>query len=188
MHTLEPYYLWRELYRAEDDERSPFFEREYSEFEFTHQIYNHLIHPQWDEFGSPTLYIKIIYADYETGFVIIEMMGEWNDAINNDIMFLKREVLEILEQEGIDKFIMIGENVLNFHASDDSYYEEWFSDIEQGWIAFINFREHVLDEFKSGNIDYYVNFGGGMDDMPWRKFTPQTFYENVEEMLRHRLA
>ncbi|KAB2917691.1 MAG: hypothetical protein F9K23_04725 [Bacteroidetes bacterium] len=188
MHTLEPFFLWRELYRAEDDNRSPFYEREYSEFEFTHQIYNHLIHPQWDEFGSPTLYIKIIYADYETGFAVIEMIGEWNDAINNDIMFLKREVLELLMQEGIDKFIMIGENVLNFHSSDDSYYEEWFSDVENGWVAFINFREHVLDEFKSANIDYYVNFGGEMDDMNWRKFSPYQLYDSVDTMLKHRLA
>ncbi|MDL5049929.1 hypothetical protein QQ054_28350 [Oscillatoria amoena NRMC-F 0135] len=176
------------MYRAEDDNRSPFYEREYSEFEFTHQIYNHLIHPQWDEFGSPTLYIKIIYADYETGFAVIEMIGEWNDAINNDIMFLKREVLELLMQEGIDKFIMIGENVLNFHSSDDSYYEEWFSDVENGWVAFINFREHVLDEFKSANIDYYVNFGGEMDDMNWRKFSPYQLYDSVDTMLKHRLA
>jgi hypothetical protein len=188
MHTLEPYYLWREFYRAEDDERSSFFEREYSEFEYTHQIYNHLIHPQWDEFGSPTLYIKIIYADYETGFAIIEMIGEWNDAINNDIMFLKREVIELLMDAGIDKFIMVGENVLNFHASDDSYYEEWFSDAENGWIAFINFREHVLDEFKASNIDYYVNFGGELDDLAWRKFLPNQFFDTVEAMLRHRLA
>lgn len=188
MHTLEPFYLWRELYRAEDDERSPFFEREYSEFEYTNKIYDHLIHPQWDDFGSSTLYIKILYADYADGFAIIEMIGEWNDAIDNDIMYLKREVLELLMYEGIDKFIMIGENVLNFHSSDDSYYEEWFSEAENGWIAFINFREHVLDEFKSNNIDYYVNFGGELDDLAWRKFSPQQFYDRVEETLRHRLA
>ena len=41
-------------------------------------------------------------------------------------MFLKRNIIDELVGEGIDKFIMIGENVLNYHASDDSYYEEWF--------------------------------------------------------------
>lgn len=188
MHTLEPFFLWRELYKAEDDERSPFFEREYSEFEFTHKMYNHLIHPQWDEFGASTMYIKILYADYTDGFAIIEMIGEWNDAIDNDIMFLKREVLELLMEEGIDKFIMIGENVLNFHASDDSYYEEWFSDTENGWVAFINFRQHVLDEFKANNIDYYINFGGELDDLAWRKFSPHQLFDNVNEMLKHRLS
>jgi hypothetical protein len=74
--------------------RSPFYEREYSEFEYTNQVYNYLLHPQWDEFGSSTLYLKILYVDYKEGFAIIEMIGEWNDAINNDIMFLKRDVVE----------------------------------------------------------------------------------------------
>ena len=188
MHTLEPFYLWSELYRAEDDSQSPFFEREYSEFEYTNRIYDHLIHPQWDDFGSSTLYIKIIYTDYVDSFAIIEMMGEWNDAIDNDIVYLKREVLELLMDEGIDKFVMIGENVLNFHASDDSYYEEWFSEAENGWIAFVNFREHVLDEFKSSNIDYYVNFGGELDELEWRKLSPQIMFERIDSILKHRLA
>ena len=187
MHTLEPYYNWRELYRSEDDERSPFFEREYSEFHYNNKIYNHLIHPQWDEFGSSTLYIKILYADYEAGYVIIEMIGEWNDAINNDIMFLKRDIVETLLDEGIDKFILIGENVLNFHSSDDSYYEEWFQEVEEGWITFINFREHVLQEFRAGNIDYYINFGGDLDRLKWRKLAPYQLFQQVEDLISRRI-
>jgi hypothetical protein len=31
--------------------------------------------------GSETLYLKILYADYEAGYVVIEFIGEWNDAI-----------------------------------------------------------------------------------------------------------
>jgi len=91
--------------------------------------------------GSRTLFIKIIYADYRKHFAIIEMMGEWNDAIENDIMTLKRNFLEVLELEGITKFILIGENILNFHGSDDSYYEEWFEDVDDsgGWIAAVSF-------------------------------------------------
>ena len=65
MHNIEPYYNWRHIYVSEEDERSPFFGREYSEFEFTLAIYNYLIHPQWDEFGSKTLYMKVLLADYE---------------------------------------------------------------------------------------------------------------------------
>ena len=106
--------------------------RKYSEFEFTNTIYNFYIHPQWDHFGSPTLYLKILFADYKHHFVIIELIGEWNDAINNDIMFLKREVIDPFISNGIYKFILIGENVLNFHASDDCYYEEWYEDVRDG--------------------------------------------------------
>ena len=47
---------------------------------------------------------------------------------------------------GIQKFIFIGENVLNFHSSDDCYYEECVEDLEDGWIALVNFHEHVEAE------------------------------------------
>jgi len=36
----------------------------------------------------------VLYADYEIGFAIIEFIGEWNDAIENDIMTLKRELID----------------------------------------------------------------------------------------------
>lgn len=188
MHDIEPYYNWRDYYRAEDDSQSPFFEKEYSEFYYTNRMYDHLIHPQWDEFGSSTLYMKILFADYEEGFCIIELLGEWNDAINNDIMFLKRDIAEVMMNSGIDKFILIGENVLNFHASDDSYYEEWFDDLEEGWVALLNFREHVLDEFRHERIDYYLNFGGELDDCAWRMLTPVQLYNRVSGVLARRIG
>ena len=124
MQDLEPFYLWRELYIAAEDELSPLHGSIYSELEYSNTIYNYYIHPQWDIFGSATLYLKILYADYERQFAIIEFIGEWNDALYNDIMYLKREIIEPMIREGIIKFILIGENVLNFHGSDDCYYEE----------------------------------------------------------------
>jgi len=188
MQDIEPYYNWRDLYRSEDDRLSPFFQREYSEFEYINTIYNYAIHPQWDEFGSPTLYIKILYTDYTKGFAIIEMIGEWNDAVTNDIMFLKRDVAEQLMENGISKFILIGENVLNFHSSDDCYYEEWYQEIDDGWIAAINFHDHVLEEFRKSNIDYFLIFGGELDGMNWRKFSPMQLYSQVQQVMQHRLG
>ncbi len=187
VHNIEPHFNWRDLYKAEEDPASPFFEREYSEFEYTNQVYNYLLHPQWDDIGSNTLYLKILFTDYEEGFTIFELIGEWNDAINNDVMLLKRDIAELLMEDGINKFILIGENVLNFHSSDDSYYEEWFQDVDNGWIAAINFQEHVLHEFRHSHIDYYLNFGGELDNLPWRKFSPQQFYQKVKEVLSRRL-
>ena len=134
-----------------------------------------------------TLYIKILFVDYTEGFTIIEMIGEWNDAINNDIMFLKRDIVEEFETNGINKFILIGENVLNFHASDDSYYEDWFQDVEDGWIVALNFQEQVLQEFKQNNIDYYLNFGGELDNFNWRKLLPNQVYSNVLNIISRRL-
>lgn len=187
MHEIEPFYRWRDDYTAETDERSPFYENEYSEFEFDKQVYNFLLHPQWDSFGSNTLYIKILYVDYEKEYTIIEMIGEWNDAIDNDIMLLKREVIDLMIAEGINKFILMGENVLNFHASDDSYYEEWFEEIEEGWIAAINFNNHVIEEFKNENIDYFINFGGDLSSYNWRNLKPIQVYHHVAEQLHRRL-
>ena len=126
MHNIEPHFAWLNFYNAAEDSASPFYGREYNEFYYDKAVYNYLIHPQWDHFGSKTLYIKILFADYQDGFAIIEIIGEWNDALYNDIMQLKREVIEVLAAEGINKFILIGENVLNFHSSDDSYYENMF--------------------------------------------------------------
>ncbi len=187
MHTIEPYYRWRNLYTSEEDERSPFFGCEYSEFEFTHAVYNYLIHPQWDEFGSATLYLKILYADYEYGFAVIELIGEWNDCLYNDIMYLKRDVIDLLMKENISKFILIGENVFNFHFSEDDYYHEWYEEIESGWIVGMNFRKHVIAEFKNCSIDHYIYFTSPDDHFNWRKFDPRTLFESVEMMIIKKL-
>lgn len=190
MHTLEPYYNWRGFYISSEDPNSPFFEREYSEFEFSEKIYDHYIHPQWDNFGSQTLFMKAIYCNYDDGFAVLELMGEWNDLLYNDIMFLKREVIEVMMNHGISKFILIGENVLNFHNSDDSYYAEWFDDVNdaEGWIALMNFREHVLHDFKSANIDSYFVMGGQLNELRWRAMNPEQLFETVEKQVMRRLT
>lgn len=190
MHLIEPYFRWLDLYNSEEDRRSPFYGREHSEFEFTHQIYNYLIHPQWDDIGSPTLFIRIIYCDYKSNYAIVEMIGEWNDAINNDIMLLKRDVMDSLLLEGIKHFILIGENVLNFHYSDDSYYEEWFEDVNEtdGWITLLNFRPHILDEMKKCNIDQYIGTGGEFDELEWRTFSPAQLFKKIDTVIKKRLS
>jgi hypothetical protein len=187
MHTIEPHYNWRHLYIASEDERSPFYGRDYSEIEFTHSIYDHFIHPQWDEMGSATLYIKILYVNYERGFCIIELLGEWNDCLYNDIMYLKRNIADALFENGITRFILIGENILNFHGSDTDYYQEWFDDIEDGWIAFVNLRKHVMDEITHSHIDYYVALGGALNEVAWRSHSPLQVYEKISTLLIKRL-
>ena len=190
MHTLEPYYNWRGFYVASEDPYSPFFDREYSEFEYSQKIYDYYIHPQWDNFGSQTLFMKILYASYDEGFAVIELMGEWNDLLYNDIMFLKREIAETMMSQGIQKFILIGENVLNFHSGDDSYYQEWFEEVndEDGWIALLNFRDHVLEDFERANIDSYFVLGGKLNEMSWRTMNPDQLFQSVEKQVTKRLG
>lgn len=188
MHSIEPHWNWRVLYTAENDIQSPFYGREYSEFEFQDSIYNHVIHPQWDNIESQTLFLKILFADYDKNFAVIEFIGEWNDTLYNDIMFLKRNIIDTLVDAGIIHFILIGENVLNFHYSDDSYYEEWFDDIEEGWIALLNFREHVLYEFKDANIDNYFLLGGELNDQAWRTNTPEQLFAKIDGLVQRRIG
>lgn len=182
MHTIEPYYKWRDLYSAENDEKSPFYGREYSEFSFTQKVYNYFIHPQWDDFGSQTLYAKIIFADYSAQFAIIELIGEWNDCLHNDIMFLVRNVIEPLLDNNIKYFALACENVLNFHGSDDCYYEEWREEIADfnGWISFINLLTHVQDEMQDVGLQFHVNLGAHMNDIHWRGKKPQHLFEEIE--------
>lgn len=174
MHDIEPYYKWREYYIAAEDKQSPFYGKVYDEFTYSNKVYNYFIHPQWDDFGSLTLYTKVLFTDYDEGIAMIELIGEWNDAIGNDIMFLKREVIDHLLHRGVDKFIVFCDNVLNFHGDDDSYYEEWYEDAteEGGWITFVNVQEHVLKEMEQSRLQYYVNLGPSYNNINWRHKAP----------------
>lgn len=186
MQALEPYYNWRHLYTAEEDPQSPFYENVYNEFEFQHAVYNYVIHPQWDDFGSRTLYLKILYADYEASYAIIEFIGEWNDVLENDIMLLKRNVLEPLMEEGIFQFIFITESVMNLHVMDTDYYDELMEDLEEeaGWVVCVNTPLHVSTEWKEGGLGACFFF---YDVDRWRTWTPEHFYEQVAQRLNYFL-
>lgn len=184
MHDIEPFYNWRHLYKVEYDERSPFFGKHYNNYEYTQQIYNFFIHPQWDNIGSESLYIKILYVDYMRYFAIIEMFGEWNDAINNDIKHLKRTVIDELLWQGIKYFILIGENVLIFHSSDDAYYEEWWQELENdGWIFLLNFRQHVLNDMRSAKLNQYLIWSDEIGYAQWRTTTPDVLFYLIQKFL-----
>lgn len=189
MHEIEPFFRWRDHYTAEEDERSPFFGRTYTEFGFTHTLYNYFLHPQWDEFGSSTLYGKILYADYDDHFALIELIGEWNDALHNDIMFLKRNVAEPLLRQGVTKFIFFCENVLNYHASDDDYYAEWAEEVheENGWIALLNIRRHVDEEMHQARLQHYLHFGQAYNGIHWHPQKPRVVFQLIEALVQGRI-
>lgn len=182
MHEIEPFFNWRHLYTAEADEQSPFYGKQYDEFAYSQKIYNYFIHPQWDHFGSDNLYLKILYADYQYQFAIIELIGEWNDCIENDIMTLKREIIDVLISRGINKFILIAENVLNFHSSDDCYYEEWWEDVadEGGWIVCLNMPEQTAREFREAGLDRYI---GLIENDHWRTFKPMALFQLIDDLI-----
>ncbi len=187
MHNIEPFYNWRHIYVSEEDEQSPFYQREYSEFEFTQTVYNYYIHPQWDEFGSKTLYLKMLMVDYEEHYAIIELIGEWNDAIENDIMTLKRDVIDKFEALGINKFILIAENVLNFHSSDRDYYEEWYEEVsdEKGWIVCLNMPQATQYDFKKAKINRYIEL---MELDNWRIYKPFHLFKKIDNDINQRIS
>ncbi len=185
MQDIEPYYNWRHLYTAEEDERSPFYGNVYSEFEFSQTLYNYYIHPQWDHFGSKTLFAKLIFTEYEMHFAILELMGEWNDAIENDIMVFRQNVTDQLYAHGITKFILIAENVLNFHSSDDSYYEDWQQQLEDdgGWVYLLNFPVQSKYDFTASQLTRFI----GLLELPqWRTLQPEMLFQLIESE-HHRL-
>ncbi len=186
MQDLEPYYNWRHLYTAEEDRHSPFYGNQYSEFEYTQTLYNYYIHPQWDDFGSRTLYMKILFTDYDYHFAIIELIGEWNDAIENDIMTIRRNITDIMYKEGISKYIIISENVLNFHSSDDSYYEEWHEQLEDenGWVVLLNMPEQSKHDFIKSRITHYISF---IELLQWRTMKPELIFQTIDNYLMKRL-
>jgi hypothetical protein len=197
MHEIEPYANWLKYYNSSTDNRSPFYGKNYNYERYSDTIYGYYIDPAWDFMGSETLYIKILYTDYLAGYTVIELLGEWNDTINNDIMHLKRNIIDEQVAAGINKFILIGENVLNFHGSDDSYYEEWFDEVEDtenradqipGWIAAVSFPDFVQNEFKKYHIDQYVNMGGTLQIANWRTLHPRAFCEMVNSLVMRRLT
>ena len=186
MQDIEPYYNWRHLYAAEEDRRSPFYGRTYSEFEYSQTLYNYYIHPQWDDFGSRTLYMKILFTDYEQHYAIIELLGEWNDAIENDIMTLRRDITDNMYTQGITKYIIVAENVLNFHSSDDSYYEEWHEQLEDdnGWVIIVDMPEQSKYDFKKARLTNYIE----LIEMPqWRTLKPEFIFQLIDNEMMKRL-
>lgn len=185
MHDIEPYHKWRHFYTAEKDRRTPFYGREYSEFEFSQKIYNYYIHPQWDFYGSPTMCMKILFIDYDKSVALIELLGEWNDCITNDVMILKRDVIDQLMANGVSKFVLFCDNVLNFHSGEDDYYAEWYEDVndEEGWICFINVNEHVMEEMNDVRLQNYVSLGEDYNDVNWRGLHPKSVIGEVERRM-----
>lgn len=188
MHTLEPFYGWEKLYSSSEDRRSPFAGKQYNYELLTNDIYGYYIHPAWDFIGYENLYIKILFVDYRLKFAIIEFIGEWNDALHNDVMHLKRNIVDILINYGICKYLLVGENILNFHGFDDCYYEEWFEDVDDGWIVAIGFRGHVLSEWRKYGIDCHIHYGGELEQDTWRTHTPHIVYSYLSKIISHRLS
>ena len=146
LHYIEPFYGWLEIYGHDKDPHSPFHEVEHNLFYFDRSVNNIPAHPLWDNFGSESLLLKILFVDYEVGYAIIELFGEWNDLYENDYKLLAENCLTYLLDCGINKFILICENVFHAYFEADDYYDALQEELEEGWIALVKPRQNVLEE------------------------------------------
>ncbi|MCA0363633.1 MAG: hypothetical protein LCH67_06290 [Bacteroidetes bacterium] len=187
MHDIEPFYSWQRYYLPYEDPKSPFFQLEETT-EYHNTVYGYYLHPYWDEIGSETLYCKLIMVNYLQKYAVIELIGEWNDTLHNDVMYLKRFLIDKLLKNGIKYFLLLGDNLLQFHGGEDDYYEEWFEDVEDGWIAAINFRDFILEEFSKFRLDFYFNYGGTLQIQNWRTLKPDQLFSLVNSLIVRRLS
>jgi hypothetical protein len=127
-----------------------------------------------------------LLADYEEKYAVIELIGEWNDAIENDIMELKREVLEKFMDEGIYKFILIGENVLNYHSDGKDYYEELYEEVSEnnGWVVCLNMPAQTQYDFIHARLNRYIELKE-LDN--WRTYKPFYLFKKIDNELMARL-
>ncbi len=184
---IEPFNGWWHLYNHELDKRSPFHGVEHSLFEYNRHIYTFEANPLWDTIESENLLVKILFADYESGYAIIELLGEWNDLQLNDFRLLREHCLDLMFECGITQFILVCENVFNAYLGPDDYYEEFFDYIEDGWLVLFRAREAVLAEFSRYGLDRYVFWSPQLEMMNWRKLKPDQLHEVVQQSINQVL-
>jgi len=179
-HEIEPFYGWLNLYNHEIDPNSPFHEVEHNMFYYDRSVNQMPAHPLWDTIGSESLLIKILYAQYDEGYAIIELFGEWNDLYENDYKLLAENCLTYLLDCGINKFILICENVFHAYFETDDYYDALQEELEEGWIALVKPRQTVIEELDAYNLTHYFYQSPLLDNLQWRKLKPFQLFELIE--------
>lgn len=177
LRHIEPFFGWLDHYCHEHDQRSPFHEVEHSLFEFDRSV-NHIpAHPLWDDFGSESLLVKILFADYSRKYAILELFGEWNDLYDNDFKLLAENCISLLIEEGINQIILICENVFHGYFETEDYYEALQEELEDGWLIAIRMREELQNEMIDFGINQYFFWSPLLDQVPWRTMKPPALYK-----------
>ncbi|MBX3101122.1 MAG: hypothetical protein KF690_01280 [Bacteroidetes bacterium] len=186
---LEPFDGWLFIYSHDQDERSPFHEVEHNLFAYDRRIYTFDAHPLWDNIESESLLVKILYAQYDEGYAILELLGEWNDLHENDFRLLWDNCLHPLVTEGIYRFILICENVFNIYPDADDYYQNAQEELAEGegWLCLLRARPQVLEELEAYGIGQYFFYSPLLESLRWRKLKPWQVYAQVRDQLEGRL-
>ncbi|MEZ4776821.1 MAG: hypothetical protein R3D00_26840 [Bacteroidia bacterium] len=179
LRDIEPFYGWLEIYSHDQDELSPFHEVQHNMFYYDRSINNIPAHPLWDDIGSESLLVKILYANYQEGYAIIELFGEWNDLFENDYKLFGENCLTYLIDNGIDKFILICENVFHIYLETDDYYQAIQEEMEDGWICILKAKEEVREDMIQYGVSPYFFWSPVLDEINWRKLKPFQLFSLV---------
>lgn len=182
-HDIEPFYGWLNLYNHESDPKSPFHEVKHNLFYYDRSVNEMPAHPLWDTIGSESLLVKILFANYEQGYAIIELFGEWNDLYENDYKLLAENCLTYLLDHGINRFILICENVFHAYFETDDYYDAMQEELEEGWITLVRPRKNVLEELDDYGLTHFFYHSPLLDDLQWRKLKPFQLFELIESRI-----
>jgi MFS superfamily sulfate permease-like transporter len=89
-------------------------------------------------------------------------------------------------KNGIYKFIIIAENVLNFHSSERDYYEEWYEDVtdENGWTVILNMPQQTQHDFTKLKLNRYLEL---MELTDWRVYKPFHLFKKIDTQIGSRL-
>ena len=63
-----------------------------------------------------------------------------------------------------------------------------FANDAGGWIALLNFRQHVLADMQAIDLDRFFISGGKLDAIDWRTANPEDLYERVKGQVVKRLG
>ena len=115
-----------------------------------------------------------------------EFIKNGNDCITNDIMFLKRDVADVLiEKASINSFCCVI-MCQPFMVPDDCY-EEWWDDIKDagGWVCMVNSLIMWATEMKRTRLQYYTHFGAVFNDVNWHNKLPEMVFQEITGRLAH---
>ncbi|MEM6801348.1 MAG: hypothetical protein AAF696_08080, partial [Bacteroidota bacterium] len=94
--------------------------------------------------------------------------------------------LTYLIDQGINKYILICENVFHIYLEEDDYYRAVEEELEDGWIFALRLRKELKDEMRDYGIAPYIYWSEKLDTVNWRSLKPAQLYKLIYSML-HKL-
>ena len=186
---IEPYYGWLGYYDPELDTRNPFGLRDAeAPDDAARYLYTFEANPRWESIGSESLLAKVLYANYDEHFAVIELMGEWNDLFENDWRLLTENCLDWMLEQGITQFILLCENVFHIYLDSDDYYEAFAERNADVWVCLLRAREEVLAELERYRLSGYFYWNSQFDDLRWRKMKPWELFAQVKSSMDRLLG